>query len=248
MTCPIVVMAVSRGRPQSVRPYMDWFFDTSEGLSKVVWCLDRDDPKLEEYVFSIKTLREKPVFGQRLDFVIKPRMGLGGSTNNLAMELVDHYQILGEVCDDFRFRTIGWDSRVYEVFSSWPDRTGLVFCNDLLQKDKLATEVFISSNLVKTMGFFALPTLRHLYRDNFYMVIGRGLGRLKYLDDVIIEHMHPLAGKASWDAGYRENNTPEMYSKDGGAFNFWLERESFNFIEQLKMKLNISYGFSSLQR
>ena len=54
------------------------------------------------------------------------------------------------------------------------------------------------------------PGMIHLYFDNFWLDFGRAMGKITYLPDVIIEHMHPAVGKAVLDAGYQEVNAPEM--------------------------------------
>ena len=45
--------------------------------------------------------------------------------------------------------------------------------------------------------------LEHFYIDNFYRDTGYALGILNYFEDVILEHMHPSAGKAIIDDTYR---------------------------------------------
>lgn len=56
----------------------------------------------------------------------------------------------------------------------------------------------------------APPKLVHLFMDNFWMLLGMDLDAIWYFDDVIIEHLHFLAGKSQVDAGYIENNSNEV--------------------------------------
>ena len=72
----------------------------------------------------------------------------------------------------------------------------------------------------------APPTLIHLYMDNFWKALGQDLGNLVYRGDIIIEHLHPIAGKAANDAGYIEVNSAEVYTKDAVAFDRYL-RDQF---------------------
>jgi hypothetical protein len=53
---------------------------------------------------------------------------------------------------------------------------------------------------------------------------------LTYLEDVIIEHMHPVAGKADWDEGYREVNAQEVYSADALAYNNYIKSEAYEVL------------------
>ncbi|MGW5641071.1 hypothetical protein, partial [Streptomyces sp. NPDC003832] len=45
-----------------------------------------------------------------------------------------------------------------------------------------------------------------------------GMQRITYLDDVIIEHLHPAAQKAVVDTGYVECNSPEQVASDSAAY------------------------------
>jgi hypothetical protein len=58
------------------------------------------------------------------------------------------------------------------------------------------------------------PGCIHLFFDNFVKQLGIDLNCLKYLPDVIIEHLHPVAGKAEMDEGYLRVNDPKWYEKD----------------------------------
>jgi hypothetical protein len=58
------------------------------------------------------------------------------------------------------------------------------------------------------------PGCIHLFFDNFVKQLGIDLGCLKYLPDVIIEHLHPVAGKAEMDEGYARVNQPKWYEED----------------------------------
>ena len=68
--------------------------------------------------------------------------------------------------------------------------------------------------------------------------MGSDLGRLKYLPDVIIEHMHPDAGKGIRDAGYDECNSPERWSKDGQRLEDYLRNEWPTARQRLRYQLN----------
>jgi hypothetical protein len=58
------------------------------------------------------------------------------------------------------------------------------------------------------------PGCIHLFFDNFVKQLGIDLEVLKYLPDVIIEHLHPVAGKAEMDEGYARVNQPKWYEED----------------------------------
>jgi hypothetical protein len=76
----------------------------------------------------------------------------------------------------------------------------------------------MTSDIVTTLGYFAPPALVHLCLDLVWLDLGRGLDRITYLPDVVIEHMHPAAGKADVDQGYEEVNSAEQVSSDSAAY------------------------------
>lgn len=127
---------------------------------------------------------------------------------------------IGFIGDDNRFRTDGWD---YAITRSLNEKGGgFAYGNDLMQKDNNCSHVFISTTIVKALGYFGLPGLRHLYIDNAWKTLGLRSHRLYYMPNVIVEHMHPLYGKGETDASYQLSNSPEMYEHDRTVYEAWL--------------------------
>jgi len=60
-----------------------------------------------------------------------------------------------------------------------------------------------------------------------------------YFDDVIIEHMHYLNGKAEQDAGYVEANSSDVYSADKVEFERYIQDEFKTDMKQLLGDLGI---------
>jgi hypothetical protein len=57
----------------------------------------------------------------------------------------------------------------------------------------------LMAQIVKALGWFGLPEINHMYVDNVWADIGNGAGCLKFLRDVILEHMHWTFGKGPID-------------------------------------------------
>jgi len=53
------------------------------------------------------------------------------------------------------------------------------------------------------------------------------LNALRYIPEVVLEHLHPVAGKAEWDDQYREVNAPEVYSADRIALDNYLASDAY---------------------
>jgi hypothetical protein len=85
----------------------------------------------------------------------------------------------------------------------------------------------MTGDIVKALGGMVPPEMIHLYLDNFWMQLGKDLGAMRYMGHIILEHLHPIAGKAEWDAGYKEVNAQEIYSADAKAFHEYITGDDY---------------------
>jgi hypothetical protein len=83
-------------------------------------------------------------------------------------------------------------------------------------------------------GHMAPATLTHLYVDNYWRDLGQGAGCLRYLPDVIVEHMHPIAGKAEWDDGHVRVNALAMYQRDSDAYADYAGSHLLSDVEKVR--------------
>lgn len=117
-------------------------------------------------------------------------------------------KIIIKLDDDHWPVTPGWD-RLYLNALDALGGTGVVYGNDLHQGERLPTVPGLSADIVRELGWYAPPQLGHLFCDNYWLELGRRSGRLSYMPDVIIEHRHPDAGKASNDDTYQQGGRNE---------------------------------------
>lgn len=213
----MLVLCPTRGRIDQA--WETWYSvekTRAHSETEIVFLVDPDDPKLPGY----QAVRG----GERL-FVWTPEHagGMVASLNAgaaMALHRRPDVDVLGFVGDDNRFRTPGWDATFSRALSKAGG--GVAYGNDLFwAKGELPTAWFVSMEIVRAVGYMALPALRHLYADNVWLTIGKGIGRYFWFPNVIIEHMHPAAGKSPWDESYRQNNSEERYAQDGAAFEKW---------------------------
>lgn len=200
----------SRGRPDNIADLiLSWKNTVSlASATRLLIVVDEDDPALPEYK---KVFLEKSGMCN-FDWISNdfpetpPHARLGEILNHTAQLALrtSEITILGFMGDDHRPRTRNWDLRIFEAIDDLEDRTGegIVYGNDLIQGENLPTSVAMSIEIVRALGFMVPPGLRHMYLDNFWRDLGRDSDCLKYLPDVVIEHLHPIAKKAAWDAGY----------------------------------------------
>jgi hypothetical protein len=216
----MLVVVPSRGRPQNIeRLIMNWV--VTDAQATLLVAVDDDDSDLEDY---IEIMSKAPNHEQYQLFVGR-RLRLAGTLNHIVMERVLREgtlgsDIIGFMGDDHVPRTLHWDSAIDYTFAT--HGLGIVYGNDLIQGPNLPTAVFMSAAIIHSLGYMVPPGLTHMYLDNTWKVWGEGMGRLTYLQNVIIEHMHPIAGKAEWDDRYVEVNAGHQYASDEAAYKNYL--------------------------
>ncbi|WP_330172972.1 hypothetical protein OG875_04835 [Streptomyces sp. NBC_01498] len=212
MADDLLVIIPTRGRPKAVMPIVRAWHET-KATADLLFAVDTDDPELAAYK------REAAKFKSdgQIRFTFGKRRRLVGTLNAQAVKAAKQYRFLGFMGDDHRPRpaAMPWDARIRECLSGGP---GIVYGNDLLQGENMPTAVAMTSDIVTTLGYFAPPAMVHLCVDLVWKDWGVGMQRITYLDDMVIEHLHPANGKAELDAGYEEVNSESMVSADTAAY------------------------------
>ena len=199
-------MVTSRGRPDGFAALYESWLETG-AAARLVAVLDDDDPALDAY----------PRY-PGVEYEVGPRVGHAQSLNRCALAHAGTVRIIGQVGDDHRFRTPWWDRQVSRAL--WA--TGIAYGDDLYQGVALPTAVWMTSDIVRALGQFCPTTLWHLYVDNYWRDLGVGAGVLRYLPGVVVEHLHPSAGKAESDGTYEESNNEWAWTHDGAAWEAYV--------------------------
>jgi hypothetical protein len=170
-------------------------------------------------------------------YEVNPRLRMNGTLNLVANKYADKYETIYFLGDDHLVHTPKWDEHLSDAIAK--KGFGLAYGNDLLQRQSLATAVMMSTNIIRAVGYMAPPKLVHLYMDNYWMILGSRLGSLWYFDKVIIEHLHPVAGKAQWDEGYVEANADEVSNKDRQELHRYMEEDFAGELEKITTALGL---------
>ena len=214
----IVVVIPSRGRPEACREAVQAIRETAALVrTSIVVVVDADDPCHGDYSFSTVPYRAE------VSLVTLPQEETGSlikATNTVSRRIAadDPTAIIGNLNDDHRPRTLGWDREIEEALV----RPGIAYGNDLIHGERLPSAPFVSAAIVNALGWYFLPTAEHMYGDDALRILGQALDRIHYLPDVIIEHMHPAVKKGTWDAGY--DRAYASVEADKAAFNEWHRR------------------------
>jgi hypothetical protein len=133
-----------------------------------------------------------------------PRQWISNAHNFLYVHATG--EILMTAGDDMVFRSDDWDLKVIEAFNHFDDKIALIFGNDLASHSgKIAVHGFFHRHWVHTLGTWVQPG-RGVPWDLWSTEVAHGLGRLIYLNKVLIEHIHYRQGtaQANFDDTYKE--------------------------------------------
>lgn len=231
MTEPrMLVLVPTRGRPANAERLAAACAETCTGPTDLLFVVDDNDPELAGYQarFPEHVPNLTHDGRSRVALQVQPpleRPGLAGALNAAAVPWAETgaYFAIANLGDDHLPRTRGWDTEWLTVLGQLG--TGVVYGDDLIQGELMATAVGLTADIVRTLGWMAAPGMDHLCIDLAWVDLGAALGRLAYLPHTIIEHVHPAAGKAEHDAGYAHANSPAMVEHDSAAYYAWKEHQ-----------------------
>jgi hypothetical protein len=213
----LAVITPTRGRPSQFARMVEAVFEHAAGPVQVWAGLDSDD-QCDYYTAMIGVPGAENVVAHR-----GQRRSLSAWTNdlaNMALRSPSPPRYLASLGDDHRPLTPGWDRKLIAAIEGLGGH-GWAYGNDLFHGSALPTSWVCSASTVQALGWMMLPACEHLYVDNAVSALGEATGLIAYRADVLIEHRHPVSGKASIDASYEESNSPARYAADGTAFAVW---------------------------
>ena len=210
----MAILVPSRNRPQNIEALIK-SLDETETESDLLVIVDDDDKDLDGYLS----------LGCDVFMVERQGKGMARPLNFTARHLQDKYRHFCFLGDDHRPRTKNWDTHFINSLDELG--TGLVYGNDLFQGARLPTAIAMTGDIVKALNGMVPPNMIHLYLDNFWLKLGQDLNAIEYQADIIIEHLHPAAGKADWDEGYKAVNAEEVYSADAKAFHEYILSDEY---------------------
>ncbi len=207
------VLTPSRGRPARFERMATAAVELSDLAAEILLGLDNDDPYKHDYINANKWDFYYPA----------PRMSLSEWTNYLAQIALNRDfppGYLVSMGDDHLVQTDRWHIELKRAILDL-DGPGFAYGDDLMNGSGLCTSWMADARVVKALGWMMLPNCEHMFVDNAIMELGEATGRIAYVPNVIIEHLHPNADKAKIDDTYRSTNNEEQYERDLKAFRMW---------------------------
>ena len=203
----ISILCPTRGRPYLFSEMLrTLYFTRSDDTNvEVIVMLDPDDSAFKEY----EELITGPYRGlvNITTIINEDKKPLSGELwNQLAQWAKGNVLMLAN--DDMAFRTKKWDLKVFEAFSRFQDRIAVVWCNDLQNGPKHAVFPMVHRNWYEKLGYFTPSGDRSVgtfFNDTWIFDLGKRIGRLAYVQEATIEHLHFSAGKTKFDRTHKLN-------------------------------------------
>jgi hypothetical protein len=215
----LVVLIPSLGRPSSVVPMCEaWTATGAFEHARMLWVLHADDPALPGY--------QAVMVPDDMHIIEPGHRGMGPAINAAGRALIDDETIfaIGVLNDDHLPRTEGWAEHMLAVLHDMG--TGVTYGDDLLRGESLPTAWVMTADIARAIGRVVPSLVQHWYADNSIQDLATSAGILRYVPQVVIEHMHPKAGKAEWDATYEAGNAPKVRDADRKVYDRWRARPS----------------------
>jgi hypothetical protein len=216
----LVVIVPTRSRPESVGRVVQAWAETGAGDegAELLFVVDEDDPAGADRYRNALAGRP-PWVSAVYESTWCP---LVPKLNRIALSLAlgRYASFIGFAGDDHLPRTSGWVGRYLGALYALG--TGVVYCDDGYQHQNIPTQWGMSADIVRALGRMVPAPVDHLYCDNAIRDLALAANCLTYLSDVLIEHMHPVAGKAPTDEQYDRVNSGEQYRKDRKAYREWV--------------------------
>jgi predicted O-methyltransferase YrrM len=221
----LAIIVPTRGRPENIRKVIGaWDFTNAWDVADLVLAADSDDPEIQGYRDVAEEFLDGCPDGTPSPLRLVEMavwMPMVAKLNMVAKDEAEggRYFAVGFAGDDHLPRTIDWAKRYLTVLHELG--SGMVFGDDGYQGAKLSTEWAVTADVVRRLGRMVPAPVEHMYCDNSMVDLFDGAGAIRHLPEVRIEHMHPIAGKASTDAQYQRVNHRDQFRKDRMAYEGW---------------------------
>lgn len=232
----MLIIVPTRSRPENVAKVVRAWEDTDAfRYADLCFAYDRDDPKYDAYRDALNVHHALPVLQTAMTEwrPLVPKLNIVARWAALDKIAKRSYFAIGFAGDDHLPRTPDWAPEYLLALKKLG--TGVVSCPDGYRPDRLPTQWAMTADIVRALGRMVPAPVEHLYCDNAVWDLAEAAGCYAYLDDVLIEHMHPLAGKTKFDDQYRHVNRPDQYRQDGEAYEEWKRPGAVQFRLQVNV-------------
>jgi len=219
----ILVKFPTRSRPELFSETLKGYIDNADDNSNISYLIscDSDDYSINTDIIE----KAKELNAQNLIFQF------GDSDSkihacNRDIERVKEWDIILLASDDMHVQVKGWDTIIRnDMARLFPDTDGCLWYHDGSHQRQISTLSCMGRKYYDRFGYIYHPSYKSFWCDNEYTEVAQSLGKITFIDNVIIKHNHP--------AWYSDVKTDELYKRNDLHWNHDIEnynkRKSLNF-------------------
>lgn len=126
---------------------------------------------------------------------------------NRDVEKFPFWDILVNLSDDTKITRIGFDDIIRKaMYSSFPDLDGVLHFPDGNRKD-LMTVSIIGRTYYMRDRYIYYPEYKNLWSDNEAVDVAKARGKYVFIDEEILDHIHPAWNKCGFDEQYHKTES-----------------------------------------
>ncbi len=210
----ISILLPTRNRPRNVERFLESAIATASNFENLEFIFYIDD---DDNTFPSHVLR------RNVKLVKGPRLWLSVIGNILYSH--SRGEIIMYAGDDLIFSSKGWDELVLAQFNTTSDKIRLVYGNDKGRNSKeIARHGFLHRKWIETIGVYQQPG-RGSASDIWLTSVARKIGRLDYIENLIIPHIH-------WWQGDRSAVFDQTYAEISNLVTSWRPRKTYMRLER----------------
>jgi len=210
---------------------LDSFDKTKSEWSDIIVYVSIDDPQIGKY---------EDLLNGRFH-IFGPRRPLVEVINYISCEYMPGLEYYQEVNDDHVYHTDKWDEKLIGKIEYGGNKFGMAWGRDgMNNKDtpNLPTAVIVSGTIIRALGYFFPPQIKHIACDDALLDIGNQTHTIFYNPDVMIEHVHYYAiengkHKAPLDDNYRSIYNAEVLAEGRQLLHEWRSNNMAQDIERV---------------
>lgn len=213
LTCP------SRGRPELIKEMIKSFEETKSIQSDLCIYLDNDDPNLIYYNDNV----------DKKYYIVGDRMPVAQIHNHL-VSIHPSYDYYMPINDDVKFMNKCWDIMLINAINERGGGWGIAHGRDTDGVNffpQFPTFSVVSRNIINTIGYIYPTELKMLFGDTFLLDIGRAIGKLFYVPDVVIYHKQPT------HLDTYEIKSQEFYNSERDAYAKYIDDKLDSDVDKL---------------
>jgi hypothetical protein len=219
----ILVKFPTRSRPELFLKTLEGYINTANDNSKIEYLISVDEDDESMTIDVLNRVKNLNVPNIHIEF--------GTSESkihacNRGVEKASDWQILLLVSDDMHVQQVAWDTKIRnDMQRLCPDTDGCLWYHDGSHQKQISTLSCMGRKYYDRFGYIYHPSYKSFWCDNEYTEVAQRMGKITFIDNVIVKHNHP--------AWYADVKTDDLYRRNDTHWNHDIEnynkRKALNF-------------------